>query len=471
MLFVTKPMIRLLSLFTLFFFLLGLNLPAQASFSVGQERDVGEKLLSIIRKELKVLDDPDIIQYANRLGNQIVTSGGSRYFDYHFFVIDNKEFNAFAAPSGLIVIHSGLIEAMENEDELVSVLAHEWGHVHSRHIAQRMEQSTKVNLATMALIIAGIALGGGPGSEALIAGGMAAGTQMSLKFSRQDEEESDRIAFDWMRKAGRDTGAMVSMLRKMNRVSMISQGTIPPYLLTHPEPSRRYNYVQDLITFHKPPLAPPHDDFAFQRFRYRILSKTKEPAGQLPYYLKKAEGQNGKSKANPMLHYGISQMYLAIADFDNAEKSLNKVIAALPDKPILLTDLGVIALQSGDTARARELFEQVRKLDPTCAYTTFNLARLLQQSNHPAEALVFYESLLETLPTYARLYYHIGQIKTQLDHQGESHYYLGNYFWYLGQQDNAIYHLKEAVAKLPADHKTRQQAKDMLNRIDYLDKI
>jgi len=112
------------------------SVQAQA-FSVGEEQKIGDKLLGMVRRSFKLLDDPDISQYINELGDEILTVTGNQFFDYHFFVINNREFNAFAAPSGLIFIHSGLIETMENEGELISVMAHECGHDHRRYRCRR----------------------------------------------------------------------------------------------------------------------------------------------------------------------------------------------------------------------------------------------------------------------------------------------------------------------------------------------
>ncbi|MCK4839496.1 MAG: M48 family metalloprotease, partial [Desulfobulbaceae bacterium] len=87
-------------------------------FSIVKEKELGEKMQSLLRKEFKLIDDPDVAQYINDLGQQILAVAGPQYFNYQFFVIDNKDFNAFAAPSGLIFIHSGLISGMTSENEL-----------------------------------------------------------------------------------------------------------------------------------------------------------------------------------------------------------------------------------------------------------------------------------------------------------------------------------------------------------------
>ncbi|MFH1021320.1 MAG: M48 family metallopeptidase [Pseudomonadota bacterium] len=219
---------------------------AQA-FSIGEEREVGEKLLSIIRKEFTLLDDPDLTEYVTNLGQQTLQLAGPQFFDYHFFIIDNKEFNAFAAPSGLIFFHSGLIDLCDTEGELVSVLSHEIGHAASRHIADRISKSGKLNAATTALMLAGLLLGQGALSQALVTGSMAGGLTANLKFSREDEEEADRLSYKWMQEQNRDPADMVNMLKKMRRVSRYHRKQVPTYLLTHPEPENRIGYIEDII--------------------------------------------------------------------------------------------------------------------------------------------------------------------------------------------------------------------------------
>ncbi|MBU1139484.1 MAG: M48 family metalloprotease, partial [Proteobacteria bacterium] len=93
-----------------------------AALTVGEERELGEQLLFQIRLAFPLLDDPDIFQYINELGQEVLTVAGVQYFDYHFYIVNSTQFNAFAAPSGLVFFYSGLIEQMKQEDELVAVL-------------------------------------------------------------------------------------------------------------------------------------------------------------------------------------------------------------------------------------------------------------------------------------------------------------------------------------------------------------
>ena len=195
----------LLKRFVCAFIVLTLLLPVNLNaFSIGEERLIGERLLYAIRSEFHLLDDPDISQYINELGKDVLDVTGTQFFDYHFFVVKSNQFNAFAAPSGLIFFYSGLIQAMKNENELVSVLAHEIGHVTNRHIAGRLAKQSKVTAASLLLGIAGLALGNPALTQGLLTGAIAAGQAIGLSFSRQDEEEADRLSFDWMLKLNRD---------------------------------------------------------------------------------------------------------------------------------------------------------------------------------------------------------------------------------------------------------------------------
>jgi len=439
------------------------------AFSVGEEKEVGEKLLSMVRKSFQVIDDPDIIQYTNELGQRILTVAGPQYFDYHFFIINNSEFNAFAAPSGLIFIHSGLIEAMDSEGELISVMAHECGHVTSRHISERLKKSTKTSLGMAALLIAGIAMGGGALSQALITGSMAANASMNLKFSREDEEEADRLSFKWMQALEVDPADMAKMLEKMYRVSVYRSANIPAYLLTHPEPKQRSGYVQDLIANTPPAKAyRALDNFAFLRIKQRILVSTRDPATLRTQFLRKATQDNDQKSI--MAQYGLALIAQAGADYAKAEELMKTVIQAYPDRVILKTDLANILTQSGRQKEALAILNAAHAADPNCAYTTYTLAQNLEQTGEHQKALTLFKDLLQVIPDHAMLHHTIGNLETRLGKKGVGHYYLGCYFWMEGDAKNARYHLDETLKDAAVDQITLAKAKTLLADIERVEK-
>ncbi len=441
-----------------------------AAFSVGEEKEVGEQLLAIVRKEFKVIDAPDVVQYVNRVGGDILRAAGPQFFNYHFFVIKNKEFNAFAAPSGMIFIHSGLIKTMATEGELMSVVAHEVGHAASRHIADRIEKSTKVNAGTAAMALAGILLGAGPVSEAVVVGSLAAGTTMNLKFSRQDEEEADRLAYKYMRELDRNPTSMVSMLQKMYRIDRYRQGQVPAYLLTHPQPALRMGYVQNLLQMDGAVTYPSEDQFAFRRIKCRILAMSEEPSALLPVYLREADDPELDADRRAMAWYGVSLAQLANADFTGALASLAKVIAHYPAQHILQTDLGNIHFEAGHYEKALEIFQKTFAVAPNCLHTKYYLARSLRQAGRLPEAARLYDELLVVMPDNVDLHLQLGRIKAEMGEMASGYYHLGAYHWYDGNVEMAKRHLRQAVELAKKDSEEKRAADELLATIDRVEK-
>jgi predicted Zn-dependent protease len=444
-----------------------------AAFTVGEEREVGEALLFQVRLAFSLFDDPDISQYINDLGADVLDSAGAQYFNYHFFVINNKEFNAFAAPSGLIFFHSGLIETIGSEDELVSVMAHEVAHVVSRHIASRMDKGMKVGVAALALAIAGIALGGGGvAGQALVTGSMAANQAMNLHFSRQDEEEADLLSYGWMKKLNRDPEAMEKMLQVMRRITRYRMGQVPPYLLTHPDPEARLNYIQSLIAIENPPLSKQFkqaDNFAFLRAKYRILSQV-EDDGQFRTFLNsKISDPQTPPLERIMAKYGLSQVEREASNYERSQSLLREAMAAFPDKSILLVDLGRGELALGHKDKALELTLKASRLNPADLWAIFQLAKIYQELGNTKEAEVNLFTVAREMPQYSKVYFEIGQLRSDQGEKGEASYYLGKYYMYEGRIKLAKENFKHVVKDSSLPREMLVDAVEMLATIKRLE--
>jgi len=443
------------------------------AFTVGEEREIGEILLYQTRLAFPIIDDPDISQYINELGAEVLKVSAAQFFDYRFFVIKNKEFNAFAAPSGLIFFHSGLIETMNSEDELVSVMAHEVGHVVSRHIASRMEKGTKVGIGAMALAIAGLALGGGGvAGQALVTGSMAASQALNLHFSRQDEEEADLLSYGWMKKMGRDTAAMEKMLKTMRRITRYRMGQVPQYLLTHPDPEARLGYVQSLIAVEGASLTTTQsqaDDFSFLRAKYRILSQI-EDDGQLRNFLTTKIADPGSSPLDKnMARYGLSQVEREANNYVRSHELLREVIAAYPERSILLVDLGRVELAAGNKDKALELILQARRQNPADLWAVMQLAKVYLELGqlHEAEAHLF--TVAREIPEYSKIYYEIGKLRSTQGKKGEASFYLGKYYLYEGRIKLARDNFEKVIKERSLARNIRDDAEKMLETIERLE--
>lgn len=418
------------------------------------------------------MDDPDISQYINELGQEVLKVAGVQYFDYHFYIVNSTQFNAFAAPSGLVFFYSGLIEQMKEEDELVAVLAHEIGHVVSRHIAKGIDQGTKVGIATTVLALAGLALGAGALSQALFTGSLAAGQAASLHFSREHEEEADILAYGWMKKMERNPEGEEQMLRTMRRITRYSMGNIPQYLLTHPNPEYRLDYVQSLLaldekqrlTFKKT------DNFSFLRMKYRILSQISDSKKFRNFLLNKLSDQSITADDKIMLQYGLSQLDRMENNFDSSRELLSKVIAYYPDRSILLVDLGLVEMESGNKDRALELIRTAYDRDRNDMWATFQLARIYLERGNIDLSEKYLLEVLEIMPLYSKVYFELGRLRAAKGDSATAAYYLGKYYLYEGRLKLAEQNIQIALSDPGLNENLRLDGEKMQETIEKLEK-
>lgn len=444
-------------------------MPLQAvAMTIGEERTISRQLLYSVRAEFRLLDAPDISQYINDLGYQVLTVAGPQYFNYHFFVVKSNQFNAFAAPGGLVFFYTGLIKTMKTENELISVLAHEIGHVVSRHIAQRIAKSGKISAITMGLGLAALALG----KPELLIGSMAAGQALNLHYSRQDEEEADRLSFDWMREMHRNPVAMEGMLKTMRRISRYRSDKLPQYLLTHPNPEARSNYVESLIEIddkqNVPGFYKKTDNFRFLRFKYRVMLQSMD-LEQMRIACTNLATNSRDPEQQIMAEYGLALIAVEDHNFDRAAELLKKVKAKYPDRDILEVDTAVIKMESGEVDEAAVLLQHAVKRDPTDMYAVFELAKArIQQKEYDRAGKLLHE-VAKTMPEYSQLYYEIARIKANQGLENESRFYLGKYSLYEGRIKQAKQYLTQASKDTTLPEPLRNEASAILERLKKLE--
>lgn len=445
--------------------------PRVAAFSIGEEREVGERLLYTVRSAFELVDDPDVMQYINGLGRGVLKVSGSQYFEYRFFVINDNEFNAFAAPSGLIFFYTGLISMMNSEDELLSVMAHEIGHISKRHLASRMEKSKIVGIASVGMAIAALAFGSGAAAGTLAMGSLAAGQSAALHFSRQDEEEADLLAYGWMKEMGRSPEGQEKMLQTMRRVARYRSERLPQYLLTHPETEARLDYVQSLLDNEQHAAVTTRtDEFEFFRFKYRLMSQVQDKAA----FRNLLAGVISNARSTPfavnMAKFGLSQVDRMENNFDSSLKLIDEVIAAFPQHTMLQADKAVIELAAGRVADARKRLERVVANDRTNTYALFYLAKALIQQGEQRAAESYLQEVAIDMPEYPKVYFELGQIAANQGKNGLAAAYLGRHYLYAGKIELAEKSLEDAIGNGSTPPETKRQCEDLLETIKRIEK-
>lgn len=459
---------RIASLITLisFVFVLVLPQPASAegvcslSFSPEDERVLGKKFLLMVQSQLPLITDPDIISYVEKLGNSILAQTGPQLFNYKFYVVKDEALNAFAAPSGLVFIHSGLLENIDDESELAGIIAHEIGHVTARHLARRMERMQKLGLLAMAGMLAGVFLGGGAkAGQAIASGALAASSTLALKYSQEDEEEADRMAFKWMQAAGYDVRGMVSMFKKIRRYRFLGSPTIPSYMSTHPALEERISYLEDLILSHPSP-AVEKDAAALRRCQIQIALALKTPAKLREKWQAKL-----KKKPDPYLYYAVALTHQAEKQYEMANKFLDKAASLGMSKSLLRGERGINALGSGKPAEAVPLLREAMEENPHAARYQLHLARAYRELGQIEEALSTFERIKESFPYYAESYYHLGLIHGERGETGPAEYHIGMYYYLTGDYQSAVKHLNQALSDGSLTPARRTEIKETLAAI------
>ena len=251
--------------------------PLQA-ITLEEEQKLGEQVVREVEARFTLIRDPLLLDYLNRIGQETLQKAGPMPYPFRFYLIKDSQLNAFSVPGGHIFVTTGILEVMDSEGELAGLLGHEIAHVTSHHIAKRMEREKKIGLATMAAILASIFAGDPRIASAVITSSMATGISLSLKYSREDEEEADNYGFKTMTRAGFSPDEMMELLNKLRKWGSFGSEGIPPYLLTHPGIGDRIAQIESLRKGMRPrdPGSGPVPRI-FRRFQILILAQYGDP--------------------------------------------------------------------------------------------------------------------------------------------------------------------------------------------------
>jgi predicted Zn-dependent protease len=210
-------------------------------YSIEKEIALGKGLAQEVERQAKIVDDPVIAEYVNRLGQNLVRNSDAKV-PFTIKVIDTEEVNAFALPGGFFFVNSGLILKADSEAELAGVMAHEIAHVAARHGTRQATRGEIAQLATIPLIFMGGWTGYGIRQAASVA--IPVGF---LSFSRGFESEADLLGLEYMYKSGYDPGAFVDFFEKIQSLEKKKPGTMAKVFSTHPMTEDRITAAQKNI--------------------------------------------------------------------------------------------------------------------------------------------------------------------------------------------------------------------------------
>ncbi len=250
----------------------GLNI-----YSIQKEMALGKQLAEEVRRQSKLLDDPTLAEYVNRLGQNLVRNSDAT-IPFTFEIVEGDQLNAFALPGGFVFVYTGLIAFAESEAELAGAMSHEIAHVAARHITRQETRGKIAQLASLPLIL----LGGWTGYA--VRQGVGAAIPLGfLSFSRVFESEADMLGLQYMYKAGYDPTASIDLFERMMSLEKRKPGSIAKVFNTHPMSEDRILKTQkniDQVLPGRPEYVVNTSEFAGER--EKLMSRYVRRKGEDP---------------------------------------------------------------------------------------------------------------------------------------------------------------------------------------------
>ena len=246
--------------------LLSTAVGAMPLISVADEIAIGRQAHVQVRTMTPRVKDAAVQAYVGRIGRRLAAhaSHGSTRYPYSFTVADNREINAFALPGGPVWVNRGAIQAAGTESQLAGVLAHEIAHIAQRHAARQLSNEMVTNLG-LSLLGALLGNAGGAGAANIAARYVAGGT--FLKFSRDDEQEADRVGVGIMTRAGWDAHGMIELMDTIREQQKRDPSSVETFFSNHPSAQDRVEELARIVPRRR---AGRRDSAEFQAIRARL---------------------------------------------------------------------------------------------------------------------------------------------------------------------------------------------------------
>jgi len=416
--------------------------------TVEEEKKYGKEIFHQIANSVPINNDPYISLYLQDIKKRI-EEVASLPFPITLTVIQSQTVNAFATVGGYIYMTTGLIAFSETEEELAGVLAHELAHITRRHIAKRVEKEKYINIGILATMLAGIMVGGDTqAKQAIIAGGQTAAYALSLKYSRDDEEDADKTGAIFADKAGYNATGVAVFLKRL-RISS-GEPTIPQYLLTHPYHEERIirieNTWSDSKTKHNTAFYP------YLVVRANVLHRP-PGAGSKEIWLNKHK----QDKHSPFNAYGAMLAFMSTGNISESVK-----IASTIKSPYRELFVGEALVHGRRFAEAVEVLKY--KQDPI---SKMFLAKAYDGQGNIEMAAKTYRDLLPYGPVFPEIYYRLGMLTGRMGLEGMGHEYLGRYYLEIGRYELAKTNIEKAVNKYGINSR---EAQDLLKILDIIKK-
>lgn len=414
-----------------------------------EERELGHAYLSIIRGQTAQIPDPLLKNYLEETVYRLAESSQVQDPRFSFILLKSPQLNAFAAPGGIIGVNGGLFLYAQTEGEFASVIAHELAHLSQRHFARGLEARQQMQIPMMAAMLGGIiamAAGAGDAGVAAIASSQAAAMQAQQRFSRQNEQEADRIGMQTLGNAGYDPRSMPDMFSRL--MSQYRYNSKPPeYLMSHPVTESRI--ADTLNRAEQYPEGGVRDRVRYQLMRSRVQVIFEETPGLAA---KRFQGMLKEDPNYDPARYGLAIAYLRAGQLKEAEENLKPLLVKAPNELVFNLAQIELDLAAKRLGAARSRIEKMLTAFPNNYPVLQALADLLDQEGKYAEAEKTLDKLVKKRPYDPDIWYQLAEVRGQTGNIIGLHQARAEYFALVGDYSQAIEQLNFAKRRAASNY-------------------
>ena len=377
-------------------------------------------LLSAPARAQSILRDAETERFLRDITDPLLLAAGLEPSSITIFLIGDSSINAFAAGGRYIGVHSGMILANDNVNELIGVLAHETCHIacqHSLRTRGAIQNAGITSILSMVLGAAAIAAGGGDAGIGLISAGQQAAQRQFLAYSRGQESEADIAGARYLEAVGVSPAGLISFFDKLRDQEILAQIRQDPYVRSHPINRTRILQLQDALERSPHKDKPPDVILSerFERIKAKLFGYISDPVQTLRTYpvsdisiaaryarvygyhkalewdlaLEEADALIAAEPENPYFHEIKGQILFENGKVREALPVLERAVELAPNQPLIITALGQALVSTEDEdmmARAQPVLEEATRLDRGNTFAWFNLAKTYSWQGKEAHA-------------------------------------------------------------------------------------
>ena len=406
-----------------------------------EEDRLGDAFLRQVRQRARLVDDPEVVDYVDSLGQRIASADPERR--YRFLVVDAPSVNAFAGPGGIIAVNAGLIVITESESELAAVVAHEIAHVTQRHIAQLIERSRLASLTTLAGVFAGILIAtqNPQAGQATLAASAAGAQHAALSYSREKEMEADRTGMELLHRAGFDPRAVPAFFERFQEWQRFMSRP-PEFLSTHPITISRIADTRGRAEQFEP--QPYHESAEYPLVRAKLrIRLTAKPADAVEHF--EALVVDGRAEATEVDRYGLAVALMRSNRHEEAKVLLERLLKDFPDRAAHRTAAAEAYAALGEEERALELLAASVERFPDHRALVYAYGLGLVRAGQADDATALFRRFQRNHDTDVALYRLIALAHQRAGRRAASHMALAEFHAGSGDLESAIRQLDIAL--------------------------